>query len=394
MTLLDILPSLRGTTTSRLDPTVWPVTTHYHHGRITVGGVDLDEVADRFGTPTYVLDEVGLRGVGAAISRGFRDAEVLYSTSSLLTGGVARWVAGQQLSLVVHSQHEVVLARRNGVDPDRIVLLISSGETGSGPAMTLAVGHVGRLVVDAGVPIDTIAAPEQRPHKTVVRVHNCRSTDALVGRVVDAPALELIGVRCDAAPNPGDIRDQVLTAVAVMCDTYREHQVLMTELHVGVATDGTAIDGVSELGDALENAVVEACIRNRFPRPRIAVDFGESITGRAAVTVCRVRGVDRTDSGRPVVVVEGSAGSAAAIAAGEPVAAAIANRHPLGPTEVFSIVDRRGVMGDHICSGVVLSQDLRAGDVVALVGRDGRDLLDSATVVSVAHGRTHQIQAG
>ncbi|MFD9669541.1 diaminopimelate decarboxylase [Rhodococcus sp. NPDC059968] len=393
MTLLDILPSLRGTTTSRLDPTVWPVTTHYHHGRITVGGVDLNEVADRFGTPTYVLDEVGLRGSGAAISRAFRDAEVLYSTSSLLAGAVARSVAGERLSLVVHSQHEVVLARRNRVDPHRIVLLIGSGETGSGPAMTLAAGHAGRVVVEVGVPIERIGAPERGRHKTIVRVHTCRSTDALVGRVVDAPALALIGVRCDAAPNPDDIRDQVLTAVAVMCDTYREHRVLTTELHVGIASDGTDIDGVSELGDALENAVDEACIRNRFPRPRIAVDFGESITRRAAVTVCRVRGVDRTAPGRPVVVVEGTAGPAAAVPAGEPVAAAIANRHPLGPTDVFSIVDSGGVMGEHICSGVVLSQDIRAGDVVALVGREGRDLLDSARVVSVAQGRTQRIPA-
>ncbi|UNM99843.1 diaminopimelate decarboxylase [Rhodococcus opacus] len=392
MTLLDILPSLRGTTTSRLDPTVWPVTTHYRHGRITVGGVDLGEVADRFGTPTYVLDEAGLRGAGATISRGFRHAEVLCGTSSLLTGGVARAVAGLRLSLVVHSRHEAVLARRNGVDPDRIVLLIGPGGSGSGPAVTLAAGGVGRIVVDAGVPIDTIGVPERGPHKTIARVHDYRSADALVGRVIDAPALELIGVRCDAAPNPDDIRDRVLTAVAVMCDAYREHRVLMTELHVGISTDGTVIDGASGLGDALENPVEEACIRNRFPRPRIAVDFGDSITGRAAVTVTRVRGVDRTDSGRPVIV-EGSAGSAIAVTAGEPVAAAIANRHPLGPTEIFPIVDSRGVMGDHFCSGVVLSQDIRAGDVVALVGRDGRDLLDSAQVVSVAHGRIHQIPA-
>jgi diaminopimelate decarboxylase len=393
VTLLDILPSLRGTTTARVDPTVWPVTTHYHHGRITVGGVDLDEVADRFGTPTYVLDEAGLRGAGATITRGFGDTEVLYSTSSLLTSAIARSVAGQHLTLVVHSPHDVVLARQGGVDPDRIVLLIGSGETGSGPAMTLAAGHADRLVVDADVPIEAIGAPEHGPHQTIARVHTCRSAETLVRRVVDAPALELIGVRCDAAPNPDDIRDQVLTAVAVMSDTHREHQVLMTQLHVGIATDGTPVDGASELGDALENAVDEACIRNRLPRPQIAVDVGESLTGRAAVTVCRVRGVDRTDPGRPVLVVAGSAGPAATVTTGEPVAAAIANRHPLGPTEAFSIVDSGGVMGDHICAGVVLSQDIRAGDVVALIGRGGRDLLDSANVVSVAHGRIHPIQA-
>ena len=94
MTLLDILPSLRGTTTSRLDPTVWPPTTHYHHGRITVGGVDLDEVADRFGSPTYVLDDVGRRSAAETVAHGFRGSDVLCSASSLLTSGVAQWSSG------------------------------------------------------------------------------------------------------------------------------------------------------------------------------------------------------------------------------------------------------------------------------------------------------------
>ncbi|AHK35940.1 Diaminopimelate decarboxylase (plasmid) [Rhodococcus opacus PD630] len=377
-----------------MDPTVWPPTTHYHHGRITVGGVDLDEVADRFGSPTYVLDDVGRRDAADAISRGFRGSEVLYSTSSLLTGGVARLVAGQHLSLVVHSQHELVFARRNGVDPDRIVLVITSDESGSCSALMLEGGRVGRIVVDAGAPIESLRSSAPDPQKTLVRVHDSRSADTVIRRVVDAPALELIGVRCDAAPTPDDIRDQVLTAVAVMCDTYREHRMLTSQLQVGIVTGGTGHQGVAELGDALENAVDEACIRNRFPRRRIAVDFGATVTARAAVTVCRVCGVDRTRPGAPAVAVEDNgAGSAMAGVTAEPVSAAIANRHPLGPTDIFAITDSRDVTGGLLCSGVVLSQDIRAGDVIALVSRDGRDPLDSSTVVSVAHGRAQQLHA-
>src|SRR6266568_609665 len=59
VTLLEIFPSLRsGMMSPRLDATVWPCETHYDDlGRITVGGVALADIADQYGTPTYVLDE-------------------------------------------------------------------------------------------------------------------------------------------------------------------------------------------------------------------------------------------------------------------------------------------------------------------------------------------------
>ena len=57
MTLLDILPSLRSFAPPRLDPTLWPVDTHYDDwGRVTVDGTALEDVADRFGTPTTAGD--------------------------------------------------------------------------------------------------------------------------------------------------------------------------------------------------------------------------------------------------------------------------------------------------------------------------------------------------
>ncbi|WP_237735261.1 hypothetical protein [Rhodococcus sp. JVH1] len=281
---------------------MWPATARYHHGRITVGGVELEEIADRFGSPTYLLDEVSLDNARETMSRRFRDAEILCSSSSLLPSGVARWVAGQRLALVVHSHHEGVLARRNGVDPDRIVQLIGSAESGSCSARMFGTGRVGRIVVDAGAPIETIRTSGPAPQQTIVRVQTPRCAEATVGRVVAAPALDLVGVRCDTAPTLDGVRDQVLTAIAVMCDAYRQHRVLMTQLHVGIGigTGGTDLDGAPDLGEALDDAVEEACIRNRFPRPRLAVEVGESLTARAAaVTVCRVAvSIEPTPLGR------------------------------------------------------------------------------------------------
>lgn len=79
---------------------------------------------------------------------------------------------------------------------------------------------------------------------------------------------------------------------------------------------------------------------------------------------------------------------------GELVAAAVANRHPFGPAEEFSIMRCGSMIGAPGCSGVVLAQDVRPGDVVAVVSRDGSDLVGSAAAVSVAHGRMHELATG
>lgn len=108
------------------------------------------------------------------------------------------------------------------------------------------------------------------------------------------------------------------------------------------------------------------------------------------MNVCRVHHVGRTPGG-PVVVVDSGDGSVVAVTAGELLADAVANHHHFGPAEGFSIMRCGSTIGAPGCSGVVLAQDVRPGDVVASVSRDGNDLVGSAAAVSVAHGRMHEL---
>ena len=62
MTLFEILPSLRHAAAPRIDRAIWPLTAHVDElGRLYVGAMPLTEVADEFGTPTYVIDEADFR---------------------------------------------------------------------------------------------------------------------------------------------------------------------------------------------------------------------------------------------------------------------------------------------------------------------------------------------
>jgi diaminopimelate decarboxylase len=55
----------------------------------------LTEVADEFGTPTYVIDETDLRHRIRRYRAVLPDVRLVYAGKSLLTTAVAQWVVGE-----------------------------------------------------------------------------------------------------------------------------------------------------------------------------------------------------------------------------------------------------------------------------------------------------------
>src|SRR6201987_2535342 len=131
MTLFEIVPSLRHAVTPRIDRAIWPLTTRVDElGRLCVGEVPLTEVADEFGTPTYVIDETDFRHRIRRYRAALPEARLVYAGKALLTPAVARWVAEEAAGLGVRSGGELTTALVAGVEPNRIVI--------HGNAMTLS----------------------------------------------------------------------------------------------------------------------------------------------------------------------------------------------------------------------------------------------------------------
>lgn len=73
------------------------------HDDLAVGGVPLTEIADRFGTPAYVLDEDEVRHRCRAYLRAFPDADVYYAAKAFLCRAMVHWVHEEGLGLDVCS---------------------------------------------------------------------------------------------------------------------------------------------------------------------------------------------------------------------------------------------------------------------------------------------------
>lgn len=398
MTLLDILPSLRAAMIPRLDPALWPTTTHVDElGRITVGGVALADVADQFGTPTYVLDERDVRHRCRTYRELFPEAEIAYAGKALLTRAVATWVAGEGLSLDVCSAGELAVALSAGVDPRRIILH-GNVKTSADLTASRAAG-VGRIVIDSPTEIPMLAAscahrqnvllrvtPEvdARTHRAVttgvadqkfgVPLAHGHAADA-AARILSQPRLNLIGLHCHLGSqitDPTHFATAIDRIIAAMADIRHDRGTILTELNIGGGhgipyLTGDACLDPTALATAIEDGLDDACARHRFPRPRITLEPGRAIVGRAGVTLYRVASVKRISGERVFVAVDGGMSDNPRIALyGARYSVALASRHSIAPLERVTVAGRHCEAGDELAVDVPLPRDVRPGDVLAV----------------------------
>lgn len=140
-----------------LDPHVWAQTVRRtDEGPVTVGGLDVRELAEEFGTPAYVLDETDFRARCRAWREAFGPgADVFYAGKAFLSRAVVRWLHEEGLNLDVCSGGELATALAAGMPAERIAL---HGNNKSTEEITRAVeAGVGRIVLDSYQEIAKVA---------------------------------------------------------------------------------------------------------------------------------------------------------------------------------------------------------------------------------------------
>ncbi|MGW6379070.1 diaminopimelate decarboxylase [Rhodococcus sp. NPDC055112] len=400
MTLLDIFPSLRSAMSPRLDPAVWPINTHHdEQGRITVGGVALADVADQYGTPSYVIDELDVRHRCRTYREIFPEAEIAYAGKALMTRALASWVSQEGLALDVCSAGELAIALSAGVDARRIIM---HGNAKTPAELTAAIeAGVGRIVIDSHTEIAVLGSALDHKQDVLVRVtpdidvHGHRAVrtgvadqkfgfpiehgqaDAAIKRVLDQPHLNLVGLHCHLGSqitDPDHFGVAVHRMIGQMAQVYHDHGLILTELNLGgghavsYGFDDVPLD-LTQLASAIEDALDEACARNRFPRPQITLEPGRAIVARSGVTVYRVVFVKRIEGGRTFVCVDGGMSDNPRVCLyAARYSVALANRHPVGAQVEVTVAGRHCESGDELAVGVHLPADLHPGDVLAIPG--------------------------
>ncbi len=127
-----------------------PLTTEVNEaGNISVGGCDLKELAEKYGTPLYVIDEDTLRGVCRDYKEAFKDCpniKMMYASKALCTSAITRILDEEGFGFDTVSAGEIYTVYKSGVDMSK-VLFNGNNKTRREIELALSV-KIGRFSVD------------------------------------------------------------------------------------------------------------------------------------------------------------------------------------------------------------------------------------------------------
>ncbi|MFG3256052.1 diaminopimelate decarboxylase [Streptomyces sp. NPDC048172] len=379
---------------------VWPGSAALlAEGDLAVGGVPLGELAGRFGTPVYVLDEHEVRARCRAYRAAFPEADVVYAAKAFLCRAMARWVHEEGLGLDVCSAGELELAVAAGVPGERLVL---HGNAKSPADLEAALRlRAGRIVIDGPSEIARLAAAVGRGgrQRVLVRVvpgieagaHPKVRTGAegqkfglslsdgsalhAVARVLDQPQLELAGVHCHLGSQITDVRPYLAAVrrlVGLMARVRDAYGVTLPELDLGgghgiAYRPGEPALDLGLLASRVRAELTGSCAAAGLPVPRLTLEPGRAVAGPAGVAVYRVLAVKRNGGGPVFVAVDGGMSDNPRPALyGVAYAPRLVGRRTSAPYGAATVVGRHCEAGDVLAEDVELPTDVRAGDLLAV----------------------------
>ncbi|MGD9696807.1 MAG: diaminopimelate decarboxylase [Thermoleophilia bacterium] len=383
-----------------LDQVLPPSAAITAEGHLSIGGCDLVALATEHGTPLVVYDEAALRGTArayrSALDAHAPGAEAIYASKAYFGLAMLRLAVEEGLSVDVASGGELFAALHAGVPPERIYMHGNNKDARElGEALDAGVGTVILDNLDEIALLQREAAARGRRQRVLVRVtpgvkpstHSYISTGQLdskfgfsieggaareaVEAARSAPALDLVGLHCHIGSQLFDL-SVYPAAAAIVADfaaSVDGSDLAVMNMGGGLGIAYTHEDhpaAVEDFVEAVADAVHAEWGRVGLPRPRLLVEPGRSIVGRAGVTLYRVGATKTIPGVRTYASVDGGMSDLMRPmlygAVYEPV---LANRADAEPTETYRVVGKHCESGDVLVAEASLPP-VAAGDLVCL----------------------------
>jgi diaminopimelate decarboxylase len=397
MSVIHALPPQRASLPPRLAPELWPHTATQVGSDLLVGGVSLAALADQFGTPCYVIDEVDVRRRCRDYLDAFGDGAVNYTARAFGCRQVLQWIADEGLGLSVCSAGELAVAAAAGFPAERLIL---HGEAKTPADLRTALDYcVGRIIIESNAEIPRLAADVTGAQRVLLRVlldnprdHTPgiplgpsterfglslgnRELDKAITRLIGQPHLVLIGLDYalgSQVAHFGGYEGALRQLVDLLAHLNRWYGLSLEEINLGGgfavayrAGDPTfAVDAFATRWPELLRA---ECDRHDISMPRITVTPGRAIIARAAAALYRILAVKRDSEGHQLIAIDGGLADnprpALYDARYTPM---LIGRYPNALSQPTTVIGRYSEAGDVIARDVSLPGDLRPGDVIAV----------------------------
>jgi diaminopimelate decarboxylase len=384
-----------------LHPGVWPRGARRSGGVLTLGGVDVRDLAEEFGTPLYVCDEEDVRSRCREYREAFGpDGRVFYAAKAFCSRAVLRWVSSEGLGVDVCTGGELEVALSAGVPPEQITLHGNNKALGElARAVSAGVGHIvadsfeeiARLafLADGGAAVPKIlvrvtTGVEAHTHEFMATAHDDQkfgfslasgAADEAVRRVLDCPGLSFAGLHSHIGSQIFDTAGFEVAAHRVVELAVRirdEHGIEIAELDLGggfgiAYTEEDDAPEVKDLAQSLRQIVDWQCRAAGLARPRLTVEPGRAIVGPSTVSLYTVGTIKDVDGLRTYVSVDGGMSDNIRTALYDAsYACALASRASAAAPMLARVVGKHCESGDIVVRHGYLPADLAPGDLLAV----------------------------
>ena len=374
-----------------------PITMEEKNNHLIIGGCDTVELAKKYGTPLYVIDEATIRGICKEYKQafaGYKNIKMMYASKALCTSAITRILDDEGFGFDTVSAGEIYTVYKSGVDMSKVLF---NGNNKSVSELELALNYkVGRISVDNFYEAELLNdLAEKRGITTDIllritpgiecHTHNYIQTgqidskfgfdlsqvDSIITLILNKyKHLNLRGLHAHIGSQIFELQsyhDEVDILVKEISRINSKFNIKLNEMNIGGGlgvkyTQDDTPPSVIELA----KAVTSAMTKYSTEIPTIYIEPGRSIISTSGITLYTIGSSKQIPNGRKYVAIDGGmADNPRPSMYQAKYTAQVANKVMNNDIEIFTIAGRYCESGDILIESIKLPK-LEAGDILCV----------------------------
>ena len=310
------------------------------NGNIEVGGCDLVELADKFGTPLYIIDEKTVRSICNDYKTAFEKypkTNIMYASKALCTSALSAVLDSEGIGFDTVSSGEIYTVYKAGVNMKK-VLFNGNNKTFDELSLALDLG-VGRISVDNFYELallNTLAQSKNKTADILLRITpgiECHTHEYIQTGHLDSKFgfdLSQIDEAVDLILNEytnlklhglhAHIGSQIFETsiyadeIDILCKEIarldEKFNLKLDEINIGGGlgvkyTDDDAPPSTYDIGELIINKLNDSIKKYNIGKPALFLEPGRSIISMAGVTIYTIGSSKQVPKGRKYVSIDG-----------------------------------------------------------------------------------------
>ena len=371
------------------------------NGNLSIGGCDLTELAEKYGTPLYVLDEETIRAVCRDYKKAFskyKKVRMMYASKALCTMGTSVLISSEGFGFDVVSGGEIYTLHKAGIDMSNVLF---NGNNKSIDELNLALDlGVGRISVDnflelsllnelaksknlvANILLRITPGIECHTHEYIQTGHldskfgfDLTQIDEAVDLILNTHSnLKLHGLHAHIGSQIFETKvyhDEIEILIKELSRLDEKFNLKLDEINIGGGlgvkyTEKDVPPSTYEIADVIINSLNENIQKYKIEPPTVFLEPGRSVISTAGVTLYTLGSSKQVPHGKKYVAVDGGMADNIRPAMYEAeYIAQIANKPDFELSQNVTIAGRFCESGDILIKDIKLPE-IEEGDILCV----------------------------